>query len=413
MTDLMKFDSPAQTIQEIPDSGIFGQGLQEARVQILNEADLDPMAIASWKDLETNAVPSSLYLSRSFLEPAIRAQLGQGDPIYIVIEREGQWLGVGVFESVSGTRNIPLPHLRSWRTSHSYLDGMLIRQGDEQVALQAFWKFMQEEIHPWYAVEFGQLAEDDPVSQFLEQTAAQVGVELKKGPSVLRAMMDVPSSTDSSEEGATADLSAISSRRAKSLRQSWNWLTRQGEVSFDIQRDPENLKQSAERFLELESLGWKSEAGTSLASNQKERQFFLELVERFSRDHKVFFLELSVDDVVIGSVVHFVSGDISYAFKLGWDPEYARGCPGYQLKAQTLYHASQMFPELRMIDSCSCPDSFIEHVWAGRREISSKVFLTSQVASVACSLVGGLKWVRDRSWQLLCIGSDEHDATDR
>lgn len=397
-----RMNSNSQVTSGLPasDPETGGASRPGVQVRILSKADLDPTAIAAWNDLEKNAVSSTPYLSRLFLEPATSTYFGQREPVYVIIEREDQWIGVGVFEAVSATRAMPLPHLRAWRTKHTYLDGMLIRQGNEQEALQAFWEFMQNEIHPWYAVEFKQLAEDDLTTKYLGQSAAAAGVDIQKGSSIQRASVEVSSQ----------QASGISIRRARSLRKGWNWLSRQGDVSFRIQNNQKHLKRSAERFLELEAMGWKSLAGTALASEQTQRRFFLELVDRFSQQDRIFFLELTVDDLVIASVVHFVAGDISYAFKLGWNPKYARGCPGYQLKAHTLFHAQQMFPHLRMIDSCACSDSFIEHVWAGRREITSTLFLTSRAASVACSVLGSLKWARDRSYQLFHTMSENHQA---
>jgi len=373
------------------------------RVQILHESDLNAQSLAAWDDLERHAISSTPYLSRAFVEAAIAARLSQHEPIYIVIEQDNRWIGLGVFESVAATRAVPVPHLRSWRTNHTFLDGMLIRTGEEQLALNAFWDFMKNKHHSWYAVEFRQLAQDDGTSKLIENSAAEAGVEFVKGPSSLRASLEF--SLDNSEH-----TNGISKRRARSLRQSWNWLSKQGKVSFCVQRNRKKIKQSALRFLELEAMGWKSNAGTALASHETEKKFFIDLVDRFAQQGRVFFLELSIDETVIASVVHFVAGDVSYAFKLGWDPSFSRGCPGYQIKAQTLFHAQRLFPHLKMIDSCACPGSFIEHVWGTRREIAPQIFITSRLASIACSMLGGIKWIRDRGCQFFHISRGPHDA---
>ncbi len=373
------------------------------RVQILHESDMNAESLAAWDDLERHAVSSTPYLCRAFVEAAIAAQLGQQSPIYIVIEQDNRWIGLGVFESVAATRAVPVPHLRSWRTNHTFLDGMLVRAGEEQPALNAFWDFMKNKYHSWCAVEFRQLAQDDGTSQQIENSATEAGVEFIKGPSSERASIEISQSNPEQSN-------AISKRRARSLRQGWNWLSKQGTVSFGIQKNRKKIKQSALRFLELEAMGWKSNAGTALASHETERQFFLDLVERFAQQDRVFFLELSIDETVIASVVHFVAGDVSYAFKLGWDPRFSRGCPGYQIKAQTLFHAQRLFPHLKMIDSCACPDSFIEHVWGTRREIAPQIFITSRLANIACSMLGGIKWIRDRGCQFFHISRGQHDA---
>ena len=372
------------------------------RVQIFHESDITPEAIGRWEDLERHAVSSTPYLSRAFVETATAARLGQHEPIYLVIEQNGCWVGLGVFESVAATRSLPVPHLRSWRTNHTYLDSLLIRLGSEQAALNAFWDFMKKGHHPWYAVEFRQLARDDRTVELLESSAGEREIESFRGPVHFRAAVELSAHSSRCANG-------ISRRRARSLRQGWNWLCRQGEVSFNIQKKQEKMRASALRFLELEAMGWKSKSGTALNSHAREREFFLDLVDRLAQQDRVFFLELSIDKTVIASVVHFVAGEVSFAFKLGWDPQLSRGCPGFQLKAQTLFQIHQMLPHLKLIDSCACPGSFIEHVWADRREIAPQIFITSRIASFACSMLGGIRWIRDRGCHFFHHLRGQHD----
>ncbi len=396
-------NSDYQTIFSLPAPD--SNNKSEIQVRILSISDLDTQEISAWDDLERNAISSTPYLSRIFVEAAVAAQLGQREPIFIVVEQDNQWIGMGIFESVTATRTIPVPHLRSWRTNHTYLDGMLIRREEGPSALHAFWEFIKHEVHPWYAVEFRQLAIDDPATKQIEQAATKADIDFKKGQVKSRASVDLSSASVNNQES-----NGISKRRARSLRQGWNWLSKQGEVSFRLQRNSNKVKQSALRFLELEAMGWKSKAGTALASHESERDFFLDLVERFARQDRVFFLELLIDETVIASVVHFAAGNVSYAFKLGWDPNLSRGCPGFQLKAQTLFQAQQLLPHMKIIDSCACPGSFIEHIWADRREIAPHIFLTSRVAHIACSMLGSIKWIRDRGCQFFHLTRGQHDA---
>ena len=109
---------------------------------------------------------------------------------------------------------------------------------------------------------------------------------------------------------------------------------------------------------------------------------------------QVFFTQLLVGDNVIGSVVHLVSGQQAFAFKLGWDPAFERGCPGYQLKAQLVCKASEQLGQFELIDSCSQLGSFIEHVWPDRRAIGSCVAPTSLPGRAALQVSLGLRWAK-------------------
>jgi hypothetical protein len=153
----------------------------------------------------------------------------------------------------------------------------------------------------------------------------------------------------------------------------------------------DDLSTACARFLELEALGWKAAAGTALACRRNQESFFREFLQRRARRDGVFFSEVLSRDVVIASVAHVRSGLDGFAIKLGWDPSYERGCPGYQLKARIAEQLAMEGAEPRLIDSCAEQGSFIDSVWPSRRRIAPCVVATSDAGRFALQLIDRLR----------------------
>jgi hypothetical protein len=121
------------------------------------------------------------------------------------------------------------------------------------------------------------------------------------------------------------------------------------------------------------------------------------MVARMNEQKNIFFSRILIGDRAIASVVNLKAGDAAYAFKLGWDPETERGCPGFHLKTQTLARAAAELNGIRQIDSCSQPGSFIEHVWPHRRGFCTRIYVTSPAGAVAAQFVNGLRWLKNQA----------------
>jgi CelD/BcsL family acetyltransferase involved in cellulose biosynthesis len=376
----------------------------ELTVEVLDAASLSTSQRDAWSDLERRAVSANPFLSPQFVLPAWKHLTPHNPPVLIVMRRQGVWLGLGLFEAVAPKPALPIPHLRHWRTAHTFSQGLLLDAGTYSDTLAAFWRFLQRGRHIWHALELPQLAHDAAYFEPLFRSAAAHGVEALQGSVQTRACLYVDG--DSDWDARTG----MSPRRKRSVRQAWNWLQRQGTCEFRVQTDPSRLESSARRFLELESLGWKSSQQTALLSTRANRRFFAEMVDGFAAQERLFFTELMLDDQIIGSVLHLRSGATACAFKLGWDPAFARGCPGFQLKVQLAAQIEKLPAGLAVIDSCASPGSFIEHVWAGRRDYSSGVFYTSRAAAVAGTVVNTLRQIRDRGRQWLQTAAAEELA---
>jgi len=155
---------------------------------------------------------------------------------------------------------------------------------------------------------------------------------------------------------------------------------------------------SLERFLEIEHMGWKGENGTSLRSRASHEAFFREMVGGFREKGGLFFTEMYLDDAVIASTSNLISGGTGFAFKIGWNPNYAKMGPGVLNEVEFIQQAPCLCGSLSYIDSGALEGSFIDQLWVGRRVLASGIFGTT---SLGRKVLWGLERVRGvKRWGL-------------
>lgn len=362
-------------------------GIAPLSVRMLPLSLLTAEGETAWLDLEQRALDGNPFLTPDFLIPAWRQLRPDAEPLVIAVTQGKRWLACGVFESVLASRRLPLPHLRQWCCEHTFLDGLLIDAQHSEAALHSFWNFLSKAAPRWHGVSWSKLAVHTPTGAAILSSA---GSGVWAGAGHDRAVLY--------RGGVAAEdvVRPISSRRAKSLRKGWRELEKLGPVEFRVPGlqsalTDEKLSTACTRFLELEALGWKAAAGTALACRINQESFFREFLERRAQRNRVFFSELLCGELVIGSVAHVCSGPDGFAIKLGWDPSYERGCPGYQLKARIAEQLAMEGAEPRLIDSCAEQGSFIESVWPSRRKIAPCVVATSDAGRFALQLIDRLR----------------------
>ena len=342
-----------------------------------------PAFEAAWRDLEQRSLLRNPFLSPSFLFPQWGAQANSPLPqLLTIIDTQGRWLLAGIFERVSVTRQLPLPHLRAVRSEHSFMTGPLVDATEREPVVETLWKFLrQQNLHGLSL----------PMFPLQSSLASLLTAQSERQRMVV--------TVDDCHQRATVSVgegSAMSAKRAKSLRRGRRSLEKVGKVSLRFTGCSNGDLSAVERFLFLESLGWKGESQSALACRQSEAEALKRVALGFATRDRIRFAELVLGEQVIASMCLFRSESEYYAFKIGWDPQFERGCPGFLLAAEIQDHMSQL-PQCESIDSCACPGSFLDHVWPGRKEIGTALFTTTRWGSAAAK---GTRWARDVYRQL-------------
>lgn len=287
------------------------------KVNILRYNELDEDIIGQWSDLELRSADGNAYLSPHFVIPAIKYLTPAAAPVFLIVtKRTGSktiLTGLGIFEYSRGTIGFPLPHLKAYRSRHSFLGGLLVDEQHIQPTLNALFTYLQSARNV-FGIEFVDLIESTALAEQIDVAARQCKMPWFLDRKRQRAVLMPPKIDQEYIE------THLSQKNSKSLRRDYKYLSKFGDVRWNLVRGREVDKAVIDRFLQLEHMGWKGKNGTSLLSNSGNEKFFCEMVGNFSRHDRVFFAELRVNDRVISSTANLLSSKAGYALKSGGIP---------------------------------------------------------------------------------------------
>lgn len=274
---------------------------------------------------------------------------------------------------------MPLPHLVALPMLHVYKTGLLIDAAESRTAVHTLWNHLREA--GWHGLKFPLFPIGSPLSLLLNAECERRQLGMVTHNQFERAIV--------SRHQASCH-SGISSARLKSLQRGSRALERCGEVNLRFNDATLDGGAAIERFLSLESLGWKGLAGVSLLSNADEAEAFRQIAREFQHQRRICFAELSAGTDLIASMCLFRSESDYYAFKIGWNPEYERGCPGFLLGHLIRRHIGEL-AGCERLDGCGRQGIFLDHVWDARKIIADAVFPTTRWGSLAAQ---GSSWGR-------------------
>lgn len=351
---------------------------------------------AGWRDLERRSLHSNPFLSPSLLlsqpEGAPRSDSTQ---LLTVMDPDGRWQAAGVFEVVTGSRQLPAPHLQAVKGLHSYLSGLLLDPVTSEDTIPSIWRFLDGQ--GLHGVAFPEFPIESRLGDLLSNYCAR---------RELSVVVDGLQHRASLAREDAANEFGISEKRSKSLHKGRRALARHGSVWSRFRGCSRDDQSAVNQFLLLESLGWKGDAGSSLVSSRHDSEWFRTAAGSLSDYDRIRFAELLIDERVIASMCLFRAQSEYFAFKIGWDPQFERGCPGFLLAAELRSHLDQL-PDCERVDGCARPESFLDHVWPGRTAIGNAMFTTNRLGSMMAT---GTQWARSllRKWR----GRGESNPTD-
>lgn len=351
--------------------------MSAAYVVKLRPLDRGPAFVAEWESLEGAAVEGNAFLSPRFVLPALRWLTPKARPLALTVRRGATLVGFGLFEPIAASPRIPAPHLRAYRCAHTYLTGFLLSAGEERDVAAAVFAWARRWRRIWTALEFSLRPGDGPLAEALDGAAQGAGVPWVAYATFDRAALrPAESDPDALEDYA-------SKNQRKKLRRAERVLAEHGDVSYRTAWPSDAEADEVETFLALEAMGWKSDAGSALASTGPREAFFREVVSGFAARGDAYFSQLSAGDTVVASSANFVSGDHGFGFKIGWHTDYADASPGVLHEAKYVETAHADLSRLALVDATSDEGSFVERVWPHRRSVTSGVFCSSRAMGLA------------------------------
>jgi hypothetical protein len=123
--------------------------------------------------------------------------------------------------------------------------------------------------------------------------------------------------------------------------------------------------------------------------------FFNEMTAGFSSAGRALFSELSVNGRVIASTSNYSSGRAGFAFKLGWDPEFAKYSPGLLKELELIRAAPSLWTHHDFLDSGAAPDSFMGNIWLARRTLVSGMLTWNALGNLQLATGQIVRGIRD------------------
>lgn len=308
-----------------------------------------------------------LYAMPQFVLPASR-WLTPGNPARIaVVERRSagstELLGVGCFTRHRPTLFAPFPHLRCYRTRHTFQDGLLCAGGAElEVAGALFDALAGRATRSAGAIAFRNVAADDPLFGALCEQAAAAGHGWYQLRALSRPVLDFH--PDDHPPGA-----CVPRRVVRDIDRKRRRLEAAGELGFRLFQGAGATGDVVARHLDIEHVGWKGKAGSSMRSSAAETAFFHDMCERLRAIDSAVFCETLLDGRVIASASVFRTGGVLNAFKTGHDPEFAGNSPGKANILSLIEAIPKLLPDVRTFDSNSREDAFIGAMLPHRRRM--------------------------------------------
>jgi len=190
--------------------------------------------------------------------------------------------------------------------------------------------------------------------------------------------------------------SAVSGDLRRRLRRKEKRLSERGRVEhLEIGRE-DDVARWIDEFLRIEASGWKGQRGSALASSERGRRYFAEIVTSAFRRGRLLMLGLDFNGRPIARRCAFVAGEGSFAFKTAYDEEFADFSPGAMLELDSIRQL-QTLPGVRWMDSCATTDNFLVNRLSNERKtIQSLAIGTGALGELLVSGLPLLRWTTRR-----------------
>lgn len=164
---------------------------------------------------------------------------------------------------------------------------------------------------------------------------------------------------------------AMTSGHLREMRRQWRLLEKEGTVSYNVARQPAEIRRRTEEFLSLEAKGWKGRKRSALINDRYRAAFAREAISNLAEADAVRIHTIDLEGRAIASLVVFVMAGEAYTWKTAYDEGYSRFSPGKLLMMKlTDWHLDDA--NVMRTDSCAVPDHpIMSRFWEEREEMGT------------------------------------------
>jgi hypothetical protein len=324
--------------------------------------DVDMATLSAWTELGQAMPRANPFAMPQFVLPAARWLTPRTPPLVALIERQQpgsrQLIGVGCFTQERPNLFVPVPHLASYRTLHTFRSGLLCAPGEsesESVA-QSLLADLHGKGKRFHAIGFHNLLAECPLLASLRELLDEGRGGWFEQHRFQRPVLRLHPPAQEHALGVIV--------MDRDLRRRKRRLEDRGTAAFRITLPDMNtsVTDAMETHLQLEHAGWKGTAGTSLLASPSQAGFFREMILRFDQIHGAVFAETLCDGKVIASTSNLLLGDTLNGFKTGWHPNFAACSPGRLNEVFLSAAVPSAWPQVAVFDSQAQEDSYLSEL---------------------------------------------------
>lgn len=166
---------------------------------------------------------------------------------------------------------------------------------------------------------------------------------------------------------------SVSAHHVREMRRQWRNLEKLGTLTYNVARQPEEVRLRMEEFLALEAKGWKGKKRSALINDRYRAAFAREAITNLAEIDAVRIHTVDLDDRAIASIVVFLMAGEAYTWKTAYDESFGRYSPGKLLIMKlTDWHLDDA--NILRTDSCAVPDHpIMSRLWEEREDMGSLV----------------------------------------
>ena len=166
---------------------------------------------------------------------------------------------------------------------------------------------------------------------------------------------------------------SMSKHHRREMRRQWRRLSENGELTYLVARQPEEIRYHLEEFLTLEDSGWKGRRKSAMVADRYRAAFAREAINGLAETDSVRIHSLALDGEAIASMIVFVSSGEAWTWKTAYNEHYGQYSPGKLLVDRlTEWHLDDF--NIRRTDSCAVPDHpVMSRMWTERETMGTMV----------------------------------------
>ncbi len=363
-----------------------GQGESESLVLVLRGAQALAPWVTAWQELADAAGEPNVFYEPWMLLPALATFAPASAPEFHLIFAPGCGPNsprpqlCGLFPLVRGRRykGLRVQTLSLWKHLYCALCTPLLRRGAEIETLHVLFDFLAAQPRGASLLELPYVSADGPFGRALVDVFSERRTTTFLDESWTRAVMR-PQDGQSGEDYLKRTMPG---KRRKEFRRKEHRLAEEGALQYvqlETEADPDAaLETYIEDFLRVEASGWKGERGSAFACHPAHREFFCAIVRQAHRRNRLMLSALRVGGRTVASRCDFRAANGAFAFKIGFDEEFAHFSPGVLLQIEGIRQLHEK-ENLTWIDSCAVRDHpMINRLWLERRTLQNVVAATGR-----------------------------------